>query len=331
VADAAAGFRYYFAGESLASDLRLHSLSRLADITVRGFTASSALIDLPAELRPIHSWTLSGKADHVYLSLYKVGHNYTMDAPGFGRFMVCGSSLLVDFSCTTVASSTAEHFLLNQVLPMFLAQHGRLIVHAAGAMVEGACLLFAGESGAGKSTLSAAFGAAGAKVMTDDGVVIRTEKMPIEAAPTYRNLRLLPDSLTHFAGRATPARDRAVGLRKQAVTLPETGQKLDHFRPLTAIYFLECPSERDGDVHIDSLTPRETCMKLLGQSFQLDVTDTRTVHGIFVKAARVADAVPGFTLTYPRYFERLPHVTSAVLRHCAEWRKQTRPSLCPTR
>jgi hypothetical protein len=252
-----------------------------------------------------------------------------MDAPGFGRFAVRGSALLVDFSSTTVASSAAEHFLLNQVLPMFLAQHGRLIVHAAGISVDGACLLFSGQSGAGKSTLAAAFVAAGAEVMTDDGVVIATEEKPMRAAPTYRNLRLLPDSMAHFAGRVTPSRDHAVGPRKQSVALPEAGRMHDHFRPLTAIYFLRRPSERDGDVHIDSLTPRETCMRLLGQSFQLDVTDPCVVNAVFAKAARVADSVPGFALTYPRCFERLPEVRSAVLRHCADWRSQASPRTYP--
>jgi hypothetical protein len=325
MADASASLGYRFAGETLASDLRLPSLGRPVGITAKGFSASNASIDLPAGPLPLHSWTLPGRADNAYLWLYKNLCEHIIDAPGFGRFAVRGSSLLVDWSRATVPAAVAEHFLLNQVLPMFLAQHGRLILHAAAVRVAGACLAFAGETGIGKSTLAAAFAAAGAEVLTDDGVVIGTEQTPMSAAATYRNLRLLPDSLAHFAGAGTALPAGSTVMAKREVALPGQRPRAGRFWPLAALYFLQHSTGSSADVLVQGLTPREACMRLLGQSFQLDVTDGRAVARVFAKVARLADAVPCFTLSYPRCFERLPEVTSAALRHSACWRERTVP------
>jgi hypothetical protein len=324
VADSSARFGYRFAGEALASDLRLPSLGPPVGITAKGFSASNASIHLPAGAGPVHSWTLPGRADNVYLWLYKDLREYIIDAPGFGRFAVRERSLLVDWSGATVPAPVAEHFLLNQILPMFLAQHGRLILHAAVVRVAGVCLAFTGETGIGKSTLAAAFAAAGAEVLTDDGVVISTEQTPVSAAATYRNLRLLPDSLAHFAGAGTGLSSGSTVTAKQEVALPRRRRSAGRFWPLAAVYCLQHSTRSAADVVVQDLTPREACMRLLGQSFQLDVTDGRTVARVFAKVARLADAVPCFTLSYPRCFERLPEVTSTVLRHSAPWRE--RPS-----
>ena len=56
-----------------------------------------------------------------------------------------------------------------------LAERGGVIVHAAGAVVQGGALVFLGASGAGKSTLSRMFLEAGlgAALLSDDRVILR--------------------------------------------------------------------------------------------------------------------------------------------------------------
>jgi hypothetical protein len=324
-----ARFGYRFAGERLASDLHFASLGRPRGLSSAGFCVVGTRIELPAGRHPSHSWFLPRRPDDPYIWLFEDGQGGTLDAPGFGRFAVRERSLLVDWSGATVPAPVAEHFLLNQILPMFLAQHGRLILHAAAVRVAGACLAFAGETGIGKSTLAAAFAAAGAEVLTDDGVVIGTEQTPMSAAATYRNLRLLPDSLAHFAGAGTALPAGSTVMAKREVALPGQRPRAGRFWPLAALYFLQHSTGSSADVLVQGLTPREACMRLLGQSFQLDVTDGRAVARVFAKVARLADAVPCFTLSYPRCFERLPEVTSAVLRHSACWRERTVPEAGP--
>ena len=95
------------------------------------------------------------------------------------------------------------------------------------------------------------------------------------------------------------------------------------FWPLAAVYFLQPSTGPAANVLVQGLASREACMRLLGQSFQLDVTNGRTVGRVFAKAAQLANTVPCFTLAYPRGFERLLEVTSTVLRHSAPWRERT--------
>jgi hypothetical protein len=64
---------------------------------------------------------------------------------------------------------------LDQVLSMYLLGERGIVVHAAGALVRGWGLAFAGVSGAGKSTLTGlAAGRAGWTALSDDRVIVRT-------------------------------------------------------------------------------------------------------------------------------------------------------------
>lgn len=63
---------------------------------------------------------------------------------------------------------------LDQLLLMYiLAEHGGLIIHAAGIKIDDRVLVFPGPSGAGKSTLSRLFQAQGHDVLSDDRVIVR--------------------------------------------------------------------------------------------------------------------------------------------------------------
>jgi hypothetical protein len=64
------------------------------------------------------------------------------------------------------------HYPQDQIL-LSLALAGRgAIVHAAGAVIGGRGMLFAGPSGAGKTTLSRLLAAAGHEILSDDRVVV---------------------------------------------------------------------------------------------------------------------------------------------------------------
>lgn len=67
---------------------------------------------------------------------------------------------------------------LDQMRLLYLlAEHHGLIMHAAGAVMGGGGVVFAGRSGAGKSTLSRLLGAEGREaVLSDDRVIVRGTK-----------------------------------------------------------------------------------------------------------------------------------------------------------
>lgn len=76
------------------------------------------------------------------------------------------------------------HYPLDQLLLMnHLSSRGGVIVHAAGAVIDGRALIFPGVSGAGKSTLSRAFTDAGLgdALLSDDRVIVRS----LDGAPGH--------------------------------------------------------------------------------------------------------------------------------------------------
>jgi hypothetical protein len=55
----------------------------------------------------------------------------------------------------------------------------------------------------------------------------------------------------------------------------------------------------------------------LQHGFFLDVEDRASVRRAFEQAAAVAAAVPCFALDYPRDYEALPAVVSAIVKHAS--------------
>jgi hypothetical protein len=116
---------------------------------------------------------------------------------------------------------------LDQLLLMnHLSPLGGVIVHAAGAVVRGKALVFAGCSGAGKSTLSRLLmdGGLGDSLLSDDRVILRS-------APVARAVPEVPGS----AKPATP------GARAQAWGTPWPGDARvarNAAAPLGALLFL---------------------------------------------------------------------------------------------
>ncbi len=107
---------------------------------------------------------------------------YLLDAAGVGRVLVSldGSEAL----CDPAPGRADWAFLLSaQVLPLAATLRGHEVFHAAGVVVEGDAVLFAGAPGAGKSSLAAAFLRRGAGLLSDDAVALERAAGAIVAHP----------------------------------------------------------------------------------------------------------------------------------------------------
>lgn len=95
---------------------------------------------------------------------------------GFHRITIhCGPRMCLNDRGIPVIANPLR-YPLDQLLMMYaLSQRRGLVVHAAGAVVDGAGLVFAGRSGAGKSTLAYEVGSDFA-VLSDDRVVVRERR-----------------------------------------------------------------------------------------------------------------------------------------------------------
>ncbi len=201
---------------------------------------------------------------------------------------------------------------LNQVVPLILNHSGKLVLHAAAINDSGHALAFAGPSGRGKSTLTAGFATAGYPFLTDDGLVLEPTDAGYLARPSHASVRLWQDSEAAIFNRL-PVDDDASRAEKNRLI---SGPGLPHQQepvPLRAIYFLGAGAS--DQIELRALAPRPGLSSLIQHAFVLDVDDRARVRDHFGRLAELAEAIPLFTLDYPRKYEDLHSVIEAVLDH----------------
>jgi len=88
--------------------------------------------------------------------------------------------------------------------------------------------------------------------------------------------------------------------------------------PLAAFYLL-APETGCDAVSVSRLSARDACMAVIGNAFQLDLSDRSRAAGLLAAAGAVAAAVPAFALAFPRHYSRLPDVRAAIWGQRERW------------
>ena len=128
---------------------------------------------------------------------------------------------------------------------------------------------------------------------------------------------MLPDSLKALFVESPDVAPVAHYTSKQQITVPITPDDNSDPLPIAALFSLAKPSP-DGEIHLRPMSPAETCMALITNSFALDPTDKALSRKKLEDASRLANAVPAFEISYPRDYARLPDVHAAIFRQVAE-------------
>lgn len=216
-------------------------------------------------------------------------------------------------SLVELPSETISHLFSDQLTPRLLAHEGKLVIHA-GAVARGdAAVLLVGDTGSGKSTLAASLAQIGFVLLGDDALIVE-EKLGISVCKAVcASLRLLPDSVKALFPRPPTTRQMAHYSDKRRVDVQGLISPPGALSPrIAALYFLM--AERDhSQVTTRSMTQTDTCMALVANSFALDPTNTAWASENLNRAAELARKVPGYQLSYPRDYARLPEVHSAIL------------------
>ena len=189
------------------------------------------------------------------------------------------------------------------------------MIHGSAISVPDGVVVFMGDSGHGKSTLAASFQSAGWALLSDDCVRFTNNSSGgVDCVPTYRSLRLWPDSAdsvmasTSFEPIASDSDKRRLGLPNSSPAVAAG---------VAAICVLGDPSDGAPDVRFSALPPARAVSLLLAQCFRLDPTDAEATKRTFEGCADVVERVPVVELSYPRDYDRLPEVREAVLRRVA--------------
>jgi hypothetical protein len=201
---------------------------------------------------------------------------------------------------------------------------GHTMIHGSAIRTSLGAIMFIGDAGLGKSTLAASFLRAGVDLLSDDCMRLTIgSNDEISCIPTYRSLRLWPDSAgevmptSPFEPMAEDSDKRRLGLAEG----PPSGPT-----PVAAICILAAPRESDL-VSFAPLAPARAVSLLLGQCFRLDPTDVEATKRTFERCADIVERVPVVELSYPRRYDQLPDVRDAILNQVTSghWASVTPP------
>lgn len=243
--------------------------------------------------------------------------------PGLARFVIGDNGRLVTCHARpSLSSATIRHLLLDQVLPRLFAHYfSYTVFHAGLVAVDGKGICFLADSGWGKSTITAALGAAGHTILTDDCVNITLGDNRVTGTAAYRGIRLLADSLENFGDSLqTPGETVAEYTSKRRISLasrknPES--LAPEALPLQALFLLTSPQEalHCRAPEMVSVGGASALQALLKNSFCLDVHDQRWQTAHFRRiSALAASGLPVFSLRYPRKYQALPAVEKVIMK-----------------
>lgn len=210
-----------------------------------------------------------------------------------------------------VPVATVRHLLLDQVLPLVIAQGRHLVIHASAVEVDGEAVAFVGESGSGKSTLAGWCVRAGRALLADDCFVVDVRRQPAEAIPACSGLRLWPDAVAALFASAERGRAIAhysVKRRLHPVRSPLNGR--DRRLPLRAL----CVLQRGGSCGAPSLTRlrgQEAFAAIIACTFHLELNRAAAARALD-RVAALLDRTPAYRLQLPHSLARLKAIPSMV-------------------
>jgi hypothetical protein len=292
--------RYQFFDFAIESDVAFHGLARA--------TAAPGLT-LLRENEPHHAQGAAWFHDLVRLDgvvwarVGRAGRDLVLHFPGLATLRAGGGLLHWQRKPATDAAEF-RHLLLDQALPLVVAQNGRTILHAACVTFAGRSVLLAGRSGSGKSTLAAASAGRIGGTVGDDTVALVLSGDVVNAYPAYAGVRLWPDTILalNYVGGREVCEGRAK-LHFEDSAAPGAGT-------VGCIYTLE-PIERACPRVID-LRGREAVMALVRNTLVLDPYDRARSGQVLADLVAIASRVPVRRLEIPHQFDCLSDAVSQV-------------------
>lgn len=248
----------------------------------------------------------------VKLHALEDGTSYLRWADRFEFLITDNGTLITGHSLDGAPEAAFRTYMLGNVLAHALLIMKVETVHAANVVLDGRAIAIMGDSTYGKSTLTAAFLRAGAKLLSDDFMVMRRSHNAYHVYPGIPRIKLYQN----VARRLAPIGKKGEPMTTDARTklIFPVDDAWTRAAPLAAFYALDHPQEarRIKGVGIRPLTPREAYLELTKNSFNVSVTRADRLFSQFEWATQVVTRVPFKQLSYPRTLTMLPEVIAAV-------------------
>ncbi len=262
----------------------------------------------------LHHYPLSD--GRPWLSVGELGTGYLFRFPDLADFHLLPKAKEIRcYPNPNTPLETIRHLLLDQVIPLFLSERGKLVLHASAVVTPEGAIAIVGETGRGKSTLTASFAQRGFSVLTDDCLLLEERKGQPYCIPSYPGLRLWPDSISALFGNKSRLPRVAHYANKKRLT-PRDGRLrfATEAAPLHKIYVLAATQQTEYLMTtIDRLSPRDAFMELIGYPYRLGVSERKRLRKEFELIGHVASSLPVCRLALPKNLALLPVVQDAIL------------------
>jgi len=236
----------------------------------------------------------------AYARAFSSGSLYWIHWRGVGVFAFTDDSLVVRVWPEPDSRQEGVAYVFAMLRPVILQALGWQALHAGAAVGPAGALAFCGRSSSGKSTLAFAMQQVGWRQFADDALLLRLDPSCVAACPLPFTPRLRPASRAYF----------------ERVSLPPSPEPLSAEVPLTAVFLLQ----QDGSLNGPrvSLIPRSRAFsEVLPHAHCFDMVDPTHTRRLVESYLGLAASVPVFKLEYGPDFQRLSHITSAVVETAA--------------
>ncbi|MEH6552205.1 MAG: hypothetical protein V7744_19685 [Pseudomonadales bacterium] len=253
-----------------------------------------------------------------FSSLARTSSGYWLYFEGMADFAINSERTELVYSCIeSLPDASLRHLLLDNVLPMVLGDSGNLILHASAVVLpNGQAVMFSGDSGAGKSTLASYCYTQGAKLLTDDCLLLRQREGRLYCVPNYHGVRLFADSEQGVLQSAYASAEVShySSKRRQAISRPE-GEASAVETPLAAIFMIDRPEQAIERISLEPIQGASSVASMLAQVFSLDPADRSVAGNRFAQIGALCRTTAGiYRLHYPRDYSALPDVYQKISR-----------------
>ncbi len=203
--------------------------------------------------------------------------------------------------------------VLGRVMALAAHADGYLTLHASAVSIAGRAVAVVGPKHAGKSTLALALVRNGARLITDDTLVVRLQPGAVWAAPGIQRIRVWEDT-----ARALGLCVSGNGEGKPAATLAPNERETAPL-PLAACYLLAPSGEPNGDdphgaaIHRERLSPVHAALACVRFSKLGTLGGGVVGAAVLDRAAALTRAVPVFVAAVRPDLTRLDEVAERVM------------------